>query len=51
MNSKTALKLLKELVAAETYETIMDNLAGTTVYFPFKTEYTDLEERNLCIKL
>ena len=50
MNSKTALKLLKELVAAETYETIMDNLAGTTVYFPFKTEYTYLEERNLCIK-
>lgn len=50
MNSKTALKKLRELVDRETYHAIVTQLAGTTVYFPSNTEFTDLEERNLQIK-
>lgn len=50
MNSKTALKKLRGLVDKETYETIVTQLAGTTVYFPSNTEFADLEERNLLLK-
>lgn len=50
MNSKTALKKLRELVDRETYDAIVTQLAGTTVYFPSNTEFADLGERNLQIK-
>lgn len=50
MNSKTALKKLRELVDGATYETIVTALAGTTVYFPSNTEYPDLAERNLQLR-
>ncbi len=50
MNSKTALKKLRELVDEDTFVSILSQLAGTTVYFPANTEFTDLEERNLLIR-
>lgn len=50
MDSKTALKKLRELVDEATYTAILSQLAGTTVYFPFNTEFTDLEDRNLQIR-
>jgi Mor family transcriptional regulator len=50
MNSKAALKKLRELVGEATYSTIVYQLAGTTVYFPSNTEFTDLEERNMQIR-
>lgn len=33
-----------------TVTAILSQLAGTTVYFSFNTEFTDLEERNLQIR-
>lgn len=50
MNSKLALKKLRELLDHETYEAVMELLSGTTVYFPANVKFTDLEERNLQIK-
>lgn len=50
MNSKLALKKLRELLDGETYEAVLELLAGTTVYFPSNVKFTDLEERNLRIK-
>lgn len=50
MNSKTALRQLRELVDEDTYVSILSLLAGSTVYFPSNTEFTDLEERNLQIR-
>jgi len=50
MNSKAALKKLRELVDEATYEIIVTSLSGTTVYFPSNTEFPDLEERNLQIR-
>lgn len=50
MNSKTALKILRELLGDSLYGEIVDQLAGTTVYFPSNTNFTDLEERNMQIK-
>ena len=50
MNSKAALKKLRELVDKTTYAAIVSQLAGTTVYFPSNTEFTDLEEHNLQIR-
>ena len=50
MNSKTALKKLRELVDEATYTAIVSQLAGTTVYFPSNAEFSDLEERNLQIR-
>lgn len=50
MNSKAALKKLRELVDEATYSAIVSVLAGSTVYFPANTEFTDLEERNLQLR-
>ena len=50
MNSKIALKKLRELLDSETYEAVVELLAGTTVYFPANAKYSDLDERNLQIK-
>ena len=50
MTSKTALKKLRELVDEATFAAIVSQLAGTTVYFPNNTEFTDLEERNLQLR-
>mgnify|MGYP001145650103 CR=1 FL=1 len=50
MNSKAALKKLHELLGETLYEEIAAQLAGTTVYFPSNTDFTDREERNLQIR-
>lgn len=52
MNSKLALKKLRELLGSETYQAVLELLAGTTVYFPSNVniKFTGLEERNLQIK-
>ncbi len=50
MNSKTALKKLRELVDEATFARIVSQLAGTTVYFPANAEFTDLDERNLQLR-
>lgn len=46
MNSKDALKKLREIVGENAYEKVLKSLAGATVYFPSNLEWTDLEERN-----
>ena len=50
MNSKHALKRLRELTGETLYEQILEELGGSTVYFPANGSPTDREERNLQIK-
>lgn len=53
MNSKEALKKLKEIVGDETYRQIMEQMAGTTVYFPAmpsNAEWIDKDQRNISLK-
>lgn len=47
---KNRAEILRELVDETTYTAIVSQLAGTTVYFPSNTEFTDLEERNLQLR-
>lgn len=50
MNSKTALKKLRELVGPDVYAAILELLSGSTVYFPSITGFTDREERDLRLR-
>jgi len=50
MNSKTALKKLRELVDADTYTAILELLSGSTVYFPSIVGFADREERDLQLR-
>lgn len=50
MNSKAALQKLHELLGETLYREITAQLAGSTVYFPENTAFTDREERNLQIR-
>lgn len=50
MNSKTALKKLRELVGSDTYNAILELLSGSTVYFPSIAGFADREERDLQLK-
>jgi len=50
MNSKIALKKLRELLDADTYAAVTEMLAGATVYFPANTEVSDRDERNIQIR-
>lgn len=50
MNSQTALKKLREILDDETYKTVMEELAGATVYFPASGTPADRNERNLQLK-
>lgn len=50
MDSRKALKKLRSLVDEKTYQRIMEELAGATVYFPSNAAFSDREERNLQIK-
>ena len=50
MDSKHALKRLRELLGEETYQAVIQELAGVTVYFPSYSGAVDREERNLRIK-
>ena len=49
MNSKEALKTLKNIIGEEAYKQVLEQMAGTTVYFPAlasSAEWVDKEERN-----
>ena len=46
MNSKEALKKLREILDEETYNKIIKELAGATVYFPESYEWEDKSSRN-----
>jgi len=49
MNSKEALGRLKELLGEDLYDKVIEELAGTTVYFPSITSnasWLDKETRN-----
>ncbi len=50
MNSKEALEKLKGLVGEETYKTVLDALAGSTVYFPENYEWQDKSGRNMRLR-
>ncbi len=53
MNSKEALKTLKNIIGEEAYKQVLEQMAGTTVYFPAlasSAEWVDKEERNARLK-
>ena len=53
MNSKEALKKLKDIIGEESYKQVMEQMAGATVYFPTlqsNAEWMDKEQRNLSLK-
>lgn len=50
MNSKEALTILKELVGEEKFDTVMERLAGVTVYFPEKYEKHSKAERDIMLR-
>lgn len=53
MNSKEALRKLKNIIGEEKYKQVLEQMAGTTVYFPAlpsNAEWMDKEQRNVCLK-
>lgn len=53
MNSKEALQTLKNIIGDEAYKEVMEQMAGTTVYFPIirsNAEWIDKEQRNSRLK-
>lgn len=53
VNSKEALKTLRDMIGEETYKQVLEKMAGVTVYFPTATsnaEWMDKEQRNLSLK-
>lgn len=53
MNSKEALKKLKDIIGEEAYKQVLEQMAGATVYFPAlpsNAEWMDKEQRNLILK-
>lgn len=53
MNSKEALKKLKDIIGEEAYKQVLEQMAGATVYFPAmpsNAEWIDKEQCNLSLK-
>lgn len=53
MNSKEALIKLKDIIGEEKYKQVLEQMAGTTVYFPtapVNVEWMDKEQRNLSLR-
>lgn len=53
VNSKEALKKLKDIIGEEAYKQVMEQMAGATVYFPAlpsNAEWMDKEQRNVSLK-
>ena len=53
MNSKEALKTLKNIIGEEAYKQVLEQMAGATVYFPTlpsNAEWVDKEQRNISLK-
>lgn len=47
MNSKEVLEKLRHMIGEEKYNQVVNELAGTTVYFPANTEWQDKNTRNI----
>lgn len=53
MNSKEALRTLRDIIGEEAYKQVLAKMAGTTVYFPAaqsNVEWMDKERRNESLK-
>lgn len=53
MNSKEALRKLKSIIGDEAYQQVLEQMAGTTVYFPMAStnaEWMNKEQRNLILR-
>lgn len=53
MNSKEALKKMKDIIGEEAYKLVLEQMAGATVYFPTlptNAEWMDKEQRNVSLK-
>lgn len=53
MNSKEALKTLRNIIGEEAYKQVLEQMAGATVYFPTlpsNAEWVDKEQRNISLK-
>lgn len=53
MNSKEALKTLRNIIGDEAYKQVLEQMAGTTVYFPTALSnagWMDREQRNINLK-
>lgn len=53
MNSKEALKKLKDIIGEEAYKQVLEQMAGATVYFPAlpsNVEWMDKEHRNISLR-
>lgn len=53
MNSKEALKTLRNIIGEEAYKQVLERMAGATVYFPTavsNADWMDKEQRNLSLK-
>ncbi len=50
MNSKDALKIINRIVGEEKFKKIVEELSGTTVYFPENVEWQNKAERNISLR-
>lgn len=50
MNSKKALERLKNIIGESDYRKVINELAGSTVYFPENYEWQDKLDRNLLLR-
>lgn len=53
MNSKEALKTLRNIIGEEAYKQVLEQMSGATVYFPTlpsNAEWVDKEQRNISLK-
>lgn len=53
VNSKEALKKLKDIIGEEVYKQVLEQMAGATVYFPAlpsNVEWMDKDQRNVSLK-
>lgn len=50
MNSKEALEKLRNILGEATYNQVVNELAGATVYFPANAEWQDKAARNMQLR-
>ena len=53
VNSKEALKLLRDMLGEEIYKQVVKRMAGSTVYFPMNltnADWVDKEQRNISLR-
>ena len=50
MNSKEALEKLRNILGEKIYNQVVNELAGTTVYFPANVEWQDKTARNIQLR-